>query len=59
MSYGPSYPVLFQCAADFVNKILCGTKPGERAIAALHESDFGTTRTRASPGRVRWWWKLT
>jgi hypothetical protein len=36
MSYGPSYPVLFQCAADFVNKILCGTKPGERAIAALH-----------------------
>jgi hypothetical protein len=46
MSYGPSYPVLFQCAADFVNKILCGTKPGERAIAALHESGCGSAPRR-------------
>jgi hypothetical protein len=42
MSYGPSYPVLFQCVADFVNKMLRGTKPGEHAIAAVHESGCGT-----------------
>jgi len=29
MSYGPSYPALFRRAADFVDKILRGTKPGD------------------------------
>jgi putative tryptophan/tyrosine transport system substrate-binding protein len=29
MSYGPSYPALFRRAADFVDKILHGTKPGD------------------------------
>jgi putative ABC transport system substrate-binding protein len=29
MSYGPNYPALFQRAADFVDKILRGTKPGD------------------------------
>ena len=29
MSYGPNFPALFQRAADFVDKILRGTKPGE------------------------------
>ena len=29
MSYGPNYPALFQRTADFVDKILRGTKPGE------------------------------
>jgi putative ABC transport system substrate-binding protein len=29
MSYGPSYPELFRRAADFVDKILRGTKPGD------------------------------
>jgi putative ABC transport system substrate-binding protein len=29
MSYGPSYPALFQRAAEIVNKILRGTKPGD------------------------------
>ena len=29
MSYGPSYPPLFRRAADFVDKILRGTKPGD------------------------------
>ena len=29
MSYGPSYPDLFRRAADFVDRILRGTKPGD------------------------------
>ena len=29
MSYGPSYPALFQHAAEIVDKILRGTKPGD------------------------------
>jgi len=29
MSYGPSYPGLFRRAADFVDRILRGTKPGD------------------------------
>jgi putative tryptophan/tyrosine transport system substrate-binding protein len=29
MSYGPNYTALFQRAADFVDKILRGTKPGD------------------------------
>ena len=29
MSYGPSFPALFRRAADFVDKILRGTKPGD------------------------------
>ena len=32
MSYGPSYPVLFRRAADYVDKILRGTKPSELPI---------------------------
>jgi putative tryptophan/tyrosine transport system substrate-binding protein len=29
MSYGPSYPALFRRAAEMVDKILHGTKPGD------------------------------
>ena len=29
MSYGPSYSDLFQRSADYVDKILRGTKPGD------------------------------
>ncbi len=32
MSYGPNYPALFQRAADFVDKILRGTKPGDLPV---------------------------
>jgi putative tryptophan/tyrosine transport system substrate-binding protein len=32
MSYGPNFPALFQRAADFVDKILRGTKPGEISV---------------------------
>ena len=29
ISYGPAYPAVFRRAADFVDKILRGAKPGE------------------------------
>jgi len=32
MSYGPSYPELFRRAADFVDKILRGTKPADLPV---------------------------
>jgi putative ABC transport system substrate-binding protein len=32
MSYGPNFPVMFRRAADLVDKILHGTKPGELPV---------------------------
>jgi putative tryptophan/tyrosine transport system substrate-binding protein len=32
VSYGPSYPVLFRRAAEYVDKILRGTKPGDLPV---------------------------
>jgi len=39
MSYGPNYPALFQRAADFVDKILRGTKPAD--IPVEEPTKFG------------------
>ena len=32
MSYGPNYPALFRRAAEYVDKILRGTKPGDMPV---------------------------
>jgi putative tryptophan/tyrosine transport system substrate-binding protein len=32
MSYGPDFPALFRRAADYVNKILLGTKPSDLPV---------------------------
>jgi putative ABC transport system substrate-binding protein len=32
LSYGPNFPDLFRRAADYVDKILRGTKPGELPV---------------------------
>ena len=32
MSYGPNFPALFQRMADYVNKILRGTKPEDLPV---------------------------
>jgi putative tryptophan/tyrosine transport system substrate-binding protein len=32
ISYGPNYPALFRRAADYVDKILRGTRPGDLPV---------------------------
>jgi len=40
MSYGPSYSDLFRRAADMVDKILHGTKPGDIPVEQPTKFDF-------------------
>jgi putative ABC transport system substrate-binding protein len=40
MSYGPNYADLFRQAADMVDKMLHGTKPGDIAVEQPTKFDF-------------------
>jgi putative tryptophan/tyrosine transport system substrate-binding protein len=40
MSYGPNVPALYQRAADYVDKILRGAKPGELPVEQPNKFDF-------------------
>ena len=47
MSYGPNYPDLFRRAADFVDKILRGAKPGDFPVEQPTKFDFAINLTTA------------
>jgi putative tryptophan/tyrosine transport system substrate-binding protein len=47
MSYGPNYPDQFRRAADFVDKILRGTKPGDIPVEQPTKFDFVVNLTTA------------
>jgi ABC-type uncharacterized transport system substrate-binding protein len=47
MSYGPNFPDLFRRAADYVDKILRGAKPGEIPIEQPTAFDFVVNLTTA------------
>jgi putative tryptophan/tyrosine transport system substrate-binding protein len=50
MSYGPNYPDLFRRAADFVDKILHGAKPGDLPVEQATKFDL---IVRCSPAPTR------
>ena len=52
MSYGPSYPDLFRRAAEFVDKILRGTKPGDVPVEQPTKFDFVINLTTAKALRL-------
>jgi putative tryptophan/tyrosine transport system substrate-binding protein len=47
MSYGPSFPVLFRRAAEYVDKILRGTKPGDIPVEQPTKFEFIINQTTA------------
>jgi putative ABC transport system substrate-binding protein len=47
MSYGPNFPDLFRRAADLVDKILRGTKPGDIPVEQATKFDLVINLTTA------------
>ena len=47
MLYGPNYPDLFRRAADYVDKILRGTKPGDIPVEQPTKFDLVVNLTTA------------
>jgi putative ABC transport system substrate-binding protein len=47
MSYGPNFPDLFRRAADYVDRILRGAKPGEIPVEQPTKFDLAINLTTA------------